>query len=169
VLVLPASERTYGPLLGGLSATAPEIWAECLFVDPVSDIAVLGAPDGQILSDKCMAYEDFVSQATPLSIGRAKDGEEGWLLALDATHWFRCRVEVFSAIWISETAEPILGGMSGSPILGDDGQVIAVCVASGGTGDRDVEDDREGGPNPGLRHLPGWFLDELSEQSAESE
>ena len=87
--------------------------AEFLFVDPVSDIAVLGAPDGQILSDKCKANEDFVSQATPLSIGRAKDGEESWLLALDGTHWFRCRVEVFSAIWISETAEPILGGISG--------------------------------------------------------
>jgi hypothetical protein len=37
-------ERTYQNLLGTLGGNAT-VWAECLFVDPVADIAVLGAPD----------------------------------------------------------------------------------------------------------------------------
>jgi hypothetical protein len=49
--------------------------------------------------------------------------------------------------------------MSGSPILGDDGRAIAVCCT--GSGNPDLEDGKEGGPNPGLVSLPGWFLEEL--------
>jgi hypothetical protein len=30
------------------------VWAECLFVDPIADLAVLGAPDSQELHDKNM-------------------------------------------------------------------------------------------------------------------
>ena len=37
-------ERTYQALLGPLG-TQPTVWAECRFVDPVADIAVLGPPD----------------------------------------------------------------------------------------------------------------------------
>jgi hypothetical protein len=173
---LPVSERTFPTCLGGLWATAPEVWAECLFVDLVGDIAVLGAPDGQSLPRQCQAYEDFVSTAVPLLLRRVQPveggwpAERGWMFALDADRWFSCKVEaIHHAIWATEAAEPIRGGMSGSPILGDDGQVIAVCCASAGTGDRDVEDDREGGPNPGLSSLPGWFLDELTDQTTDPE
>ena len=35
------------------------IIAECLFVDPVTDIAVLGSPDNQSLPDEAEAYERF--------------------------------------------------------------------------------------------------------------
>src|SRR6266850_1656361 len=42
-------ELTYRRLLGPLG-TEPTVWAHILFVDPVADIAVLGAPDGQVLS-----------------------------------------------------------------------------------------------------------------------
>jgi hypothetical protein len=42
------SERTYADLLGPLGE-APTIWTECLFADPVADIAVLTEPDGQEL------------------------------------------------------------------------------------------------------------------------
>lgn len=41
-----AEEKTYN-LLGSLDGGTANICAECLFVDPVADIAVLGAPDNQ--------------------------------------------------------------------------------------------------------------------------
>ena len=40
--------RTYQRLLGELSGE-PTVWAECLFADPISDVAVLGPPDNQEL------------------------------------------------------------------------------------------------------------------------
>lgn len=39
-------ERTYANLIGPLGAE-PTVTAECVFVDPVADISVLGSPDGQ--------------------------------------------------------------------------------------------------------------------------
>ena len=48
------SERTYGELLGPLGEK-PTIMAECAFADPVSDIAVLSEPDGQVW-DEAEAY-----------------------------------------------------------------------------------------------------------------
>jgi hypothetical protein len=39
-------ERTYQALLGPLGEK-PTVWTECLFVDPIADIAVLGQPDNQ--------------------------------------------------------------------------------------------------------------------------
>jgi hypothetical protein len=41
-------ERTYENLLGHIGVE-PSVWAECLFVDPIADIAVLGSPDTQVL------------------------------------------------------------------------------------------------------------------------
>jgi hypothetical protein len=163
-----ASDVTFKDLLGPPQSTAPTIWAQCLFADPVGDIAVLGAPDGQILGDQCNAYEDFVSEAVPLSLRRVRDEEPGWLFALDGQHWFRCKVEgIQHRLWVADATEPIRGGMSGSPILGDDGKALAVCCASAGSGDRELEDDGEGGPNPGVANLPDWFLEKLNPTDTE--
>jgi len=38
-------DRTYKRLLGTLDAKELTVWAECLFVDPIADLAVLGVPD----------------------------------------------------------------------------------------------------------------------------
>ena len=42
-----AEERTYPKLLGPLGKRRPQVSAECVFADPVADIAVLAAPDDQ--------------------------------------------------------------------------------------------------------------------------
>ena len=63
-----ADEYLYRGLLGPLRGKRT-VWAECLFVDPVSDLAVLGTPDNQELPDEADAYEALVENATPLSIG----------------------------------------------------------------------------------------------------
>jgi hypothetical protein len=52
-------ELTYPSLLGPLG-TKPTVWAACLFVDPIADIAVLGQPDNQQLSDQADAYNQLV-------------------------------------------------------------------------------------------------------------
>jgi hypothetical protein len=54
----------------------------------------------------------------------------------------------------------IAGGMSGSPIVADDGSAIGiVCTSGGGT---DLDKHIEGGPNPRLvNNLPGWLLRQL--------
>ena len=44
-----AEERTYQDLLGPLNGPTA-VWTECLFVDPISDLAVLGPPYSSILS-----------------------------------------------------------------------------------------------------------------------
>src|SRR5829696_1886489 len=61
-------ERTYKSLLGRIGE-ATTIWAECLFADPVADIAVLGPPDTQVLSDHADAYEELM--ATTLTLPRS--------------------------------------------------------------------------------------------------
>jgi hypothetical protein len=48
--------KTYRELLAPLGGK-PAVWAECLFADPVTDIAILGSPDNQELCEQANAYE----------------------------------------------------------------------------------------------------------------
>ena len=52
-------ERTYPNLLGLLGKTESMVWAECLFGDPVADIAILSTPDRQELYDQAAAYDEL--------------------------------------------------------------------------------------------------------------
>src|SRR5262249_33780272 len=63
-------ESTYKRLIGPLGAK-PTVWAHCLFADPVADIAVLGQPDNQDLSDEADAYDQLVESMETLAIGNA--------------------------------------------------------------------------------------------------
>jgi hypothetical protein len=61
-----------------------------------------------------------------------------------------------SALFICNTAQPIQGGMSGSPVLSDRGKAIGVVVASGKI---NKCEDEHGIKSPRLvRDLPGWML-----------
>src|SRR5437868_5530405 len=62
-----AEDRTYAKLLGPIGES-PTVWAECVFVDPVADIAVLSAPDGQALFDECADYERLVDGRPALRV-----------------------------------------------------------------------------------------------------
>jgi hypothetical protein len=63
-------ERTYQALLGPLGVK-PTVWTECLFADPVADIAILDSPDNQALYEQAEAYEALVAAMTPLAIADA--------------------------------------------------------------------------------------------------
>lgn len=75
---LDAQQKTYEKLLGPLDAD-PSVWCECVFVDPVADIAALGYPDGKGgLFDQARAYNKLVDNARPLSIAATKPSGLLW-------------------------------------------------------------------------------------------
>jgi hypothetical protein len=67
-------------------------WAECSFVDPIADIAVLGSPDDLHADD----YKALMGTATVLSLGDpVRHSVNFWaparLLSLDGW-WFSCTI-----------------------------------------------------------------------------
>ncbi len=142
-------ERTIPLLLAPLGGN-PAIWAECMFADPIADIAVLGSPSHPDLFDQVRAYRELMATVTPIAIAKAEDGP-AWLLSLDG-NWFPCNLnDTEFAFWLS-TAGKIEFGMSGSPIVSADGKAIGIVCTGNGRGGMD-------GPNPNLTvHLPGWLV-----------
>jgi len=148
------SERTFGKLLASLDRSKKDISAECLFVDPVADIAVLGCPDEQELGDEADAYHELTDGTPVVRIGDARSGP-GWVLSLEG-QWVPSQVELFSGIGgASLTIDPTKPGMSGSPILNDAGRAIGIVAV--GSAKASASGGREG-PQPILmRNLPGWL------------
>lgn len=162
-------ERTFQNLLGPLGGTC-DVWAECVCVDPVADLAVFAAPNAQAFPAEAGNYGALVAQRTPLRVAdlpmerkpttqpgvdsdaATLDPAEwkgpGRLLALDG-QWFDCRLRATGrSLWIEEKAQAFAGGMSGSPIVDLDGAAVGVLCSSGA--------------NPLLvRQLPGWLLEEI--------
>jgi hypothetical protein len=112
-----------------------------VFVDPIADLAVLGTPDSQQLPAKARAYENLVEAAVALPIADLPvkyhchwnmpviSASNGWLFSLATQEWFSCQVlQNGGRLSLREMAEPVVGGMSGSPILTDDGAAIGIIV-----------------------------------------
>jgi len=151
-------ERTYEKLLGPLGSK-PTVWGECFFVDPVADIAVIGEPDSQELSDQAEQFRALVEAAVPLSLGDCPAEKEtaAWMLSLEG-EWFRCTAQHFGGPLItSKGKKPIQGGMSGSPILAADGSVIGVATTSSTVGWPKAKEESGTHPRP-LCDLPQRYL-----------
>jgi hypothetical protein len=139
-------ERTYAQLLGGLHAL-PTVTAECLFVDPVADIAVLGEPDGQILPEAWEAYERLVGECGALTVSDSVS-DSVLLLYLDG-QWRPCALTASRQAFTIDAVPPIQAGMSGSPIMNVTGHAVGVVVTNQGL-------------HPQLvNHLPAWLAREL--------
>jgi hypothetical protein len=174
-LILPPShpgaylhEITYQKLLGPLGGE-PTVWAECLFVDPIADIAVLGSPDNQALSAEADAYEELVGGAVALKIvdapkmvrkrtrARVVMGHRidpvtyddpkkcrARVLSLEG-EWLKCTVTRFHRALAAVDEDLFKGGMSGSPILLPNGEAMGL-----------ISTDRQ---SPVLTYcLPWWFF-----------
>ena len=78
------------------SARKLAVAAECLFVDPVSDLSVLGPPDNQVFDEESDAYDALVEDLEPLTVSAAatdSDVEQrAWMLSL-AGDWRSCTVK----------------------------------------------------------------------------
>src|SRR4029077_2562754 len=144
-------EQTYPGLLAPLGGQ-PTVWAACLFADPIADVVVLGSPDDQELPNEAEAFNALVESATPIAIAEAPSWEnEAWMLSLGGD-WFQCRyTRNEGPLWVSTTTQPIVGSMSGSPIILNDGKAIGIVTLA-------VEGGHEA-PNARLfRSLPVWLL-----------
>jgi hypothetical protein len=134
-----------------------------LFVDPIADLAVLGGPDNQVLSEKSDAYDDLVEGRSALPVGVVTATCEAWLLTL-AGQWERCSVRVDEygpAKWLTLVAakDGNLPGTSGSPIVtADRAAVSVVSVESQANGDAQVEQPMQ--PRLAMA-LPVWLLGEV--------
>jgi hypothetical protein len=137
-------EATYRRRLGPLDGKCT-VWAACIFVDPVADIAVLGQPDNQIFSEEADAYDALVGDLTPLAIADApKMGVElltlpggrqiktpapgkgpAFVLSLDGCRR-EGRVERRGECLLFKPEDLFVNGMSGSPILDAAGAAIGV-------------------------------------------
>jgi Trypsin-like peptidase domain len=158
-------ERTYEGLLAPLGGE-PAVWAECLFADPVGDIAVLRSPDGQWNPEAMYPYLELMASTTPVQISDAPQAGLGWLLSLDG-RWFQGTFEhIGGPLWLKDLTEEIKDGMSGSPIVSATGEAIGVvCVSSEVAGVAELDH----GPNPRLFYnLPGWLLREGAQQPQNS-
>ena len=161
-------ERTFSNLLGALGETAT-VCAECVFADPIRDIAVLSSPDDQELSDEAESYEELIfAQSTALPIGDIPESSRSagrqrratliWLLHLDG-EWLQCSAVTTpgSGLWLSNASKALVGGMSGSPCLDANG--VAVGVFSTSSNIAGPGDHTGGGPQARLtQSLPGWLL-----------
>ena len=151
----PAShveERTYEKLLGPLGDEKLRVWAECLFVDLIGDLAVLGSPDNQELCAEADAYEALVGAANALPIAAAPAQCSAWVLSLNgkwlqrgARGWDRMLCLDPNKTDKTDKTDTIEPGMSGSPIVLDSGAAIGALST--------------GAFNPNLtRNLPHWLL-----------
>ena len=128
------------------------VWTECVFVDPIGDLAVLDSPDAQELANKAHAYDRLMKAALPLQVSQLdSETANARLLPIEGPS-FGCVVRAIKCgpLFIEKPEQKIESGMSGSPILAEDGSAIGVVVTDGD------------GPHPCLVwHLPGWLLAEV--------
>ncbi len=171
----PASyvyERTYQNLLGPIGG-ALTLWAECVFVDPIADLAVLMTPDGQASEDSYNAsvdYEEFMEHRPTLRIGPIVTGAcPVSLLTIDGV-WQRCTAEpgrpalgykLPRALTLVGATTGNAPGCSGSPILTDDSFVIGLVsvgsISTNTAGERTINSKQHGQPMLAT-NLPPWLL-----------
>jgi Trypsin-like peptidase domain len=122
-------ERTYPALLGSIGDAPPTIWAECLFVDPIADVAVLCGPDSQALYEEAEKYEELTDELPVIKIRAATKGQPVWVLGLNG-EWRQGIVGFVSnrRLGIDIDAKFIEAGMSGSPILSMDAHAVGIVA-----------------------------------------
>jgi hypothetical protein len=128
------------------TADGEELLLAVLAVEPVADVAVLGAPDNQRLLDQAIAFDEFTARTKPAALFRGalepSDIDERLgplnhcLPALVYNHdrqWVKATASVVCpgqpTIWL-EAEKCIEGGSSGGPVVTPAGEVIGVISNS---------------------------------------
>jgi hypothetical protein len=150
-------ERTYGDLVGPIE-TAPAMAAECLFVDPIADVAVLGCPDHHARYRDATAYEAFVTSRPTLRIGALRRACPSWLLTIGG-HWEPCHARPDAhTVTLIGPIDGVAPGTSGSPIVTIDACAVGVVTVPGG-GSMDPTSSADQPLQPLLvSTLPRWLL-----------
>lgn len=124
-------------------------------VEPVNDIAALGALDDQAAPQKADAFEEFCESTPPVPVCTDEYAFGEYFPVHIYTHkgeWIAGQAARFgSFVTGSLFVEPdssIEGGTSGSPVVNDRGQLVAIVSNTGEVGGTS--------PRPHLA-LPGWI------------
>jgi S1-C subfamily serine protease len=134
--------------------------ASVLAVEPVSDIAVLGCPDGQEFSEKEAAFDELCRSITPVKLLQHAPEIDKRFPVWIRTHlktWVAGTATYYgsNSTFSYETDSLILPGTSGGPIVNHEGDLVGV-VSHG------PEQAREGkcGASAGLLPLalPVWVI-----------
>lgn len=123
---LDPEDRTFPRLLAALGQENA-VWAECLFVDPIADLAILGEPDSQELSDEWSAFSALLAPVRPLRI-RAPRAGSAWLLGLDGG-WQDWPMEIDPQSGRAYLLAEVDNGQSGSPVI-QNGSAVGVVSTS---------------------------------------
>ena len=156
-------EKTYKQIVGPIGSQ-PSIWAECVFADPVADIAVLASPDSQSLGEAWEVYEVFMEALEPFqaltdvpdSLADLSSDSltfQGRILSLRG-EWQTCKIRRIGHFLFVD-GNIVKGGMSGSPIVV--GEMASGVLALG--------TETVGGSllaQASLSCLPMWLFSELA-------
>lgn len=155
-------DRTYFEFLAPLSTDRPSVAAECVFVDPVADVAVLSAVDGQAIPDEDEAYEQLIEGRPTIELAAVTKRAPAYVLTLEG-RWKPCVAEPPRRPgWtrhLTLIGAYTVGGMSGSPIINRDGRAIGVVVV--GSLINGSPDEREHGQPALMGVLPFGILTDV--------
>ena len=140
--------------------------ADILFVDPISDVAVLGCPDDQSFSKDAVAYDAFCGMVEPLPICtddffRQEDGEDEFPVFVWSHKGEMLEGKGRASLdghmmWTIDLE--IEGGTSGGPIVNAAGELVGIVSQGPEHGDCSLLERPQ--PIP-YRALPLWVLREF--------
>jgi S1-C subfamily serine protease len=112
-------------------------------VEPMADIAVLGAPDNQALPEDSLAFDAFVNEVAPVPLYPRPVEVDVPIAVLFHTHtgrWITGTVTRYGAPWSHpngtaylSTRTPIEGGTSGGPVVDRFGRLVGLVSNSSET------------------------------------
>jgi hypothetical protein len=103
-------------LLGPLGCNRPTTWAECIFVDPIADTAVLTKPDSRAIYGQADAYDELIDSTEPFRLGPFEAGSNVHMLGLDDTTLITGEAERCGTTLLVRNCDGyVQDGMSGSP------------------------------------------------------
>ncbi len=106
-----------------------------IFLDAVSDLAVLGPLDNQVFPSDCESFEEFCQQVTALDICKVFPAERKEI-PLKAWSHEGFEIDCSGTLWNTNAARiwvkgPIRAGTSGGPIVTMDKELIAIVSMAG--------------------------------------
>lgn len=159
-----------GHFLETIKTHLGEYQATPIAVEPVADIAALSSPDDQLLPDEAMAFIEYCDQAVPVKLAAPMtppnwNGSSCEYQSIPVnifTHrntWIRCEATCYSAYGsiAIKSDEYIEGGTSGSPIVNDNGELVAIVSNSSEPGTMNMIGSS---PQPSLT-LPVWLYNNI--------